>query len=341
MKAADTRPLGRTGLEVTLVSYGGGSLGNFYRRIGNADAHAILDAAWNEGIRYFDTAPVYGRGRSERRLGMFLGEKPRDEYVLSSMVGRLMVPARGEVAQDGIFLDPAPFNSRWDYSYDGVLRSHEESLQRLGLDRIDILYVHDIGRRLHGDAADEQMRIFRSGGLKALEQLVGSGAIAGYGLGVTEVDVCVDMLDYANPEAFLLAGPYTLLDHAAAKPLLDRCLKRRVSLAIGGVFASGILATGAVPGARYDYAPADPDILDRVRKLEYIAASHGVMLSAAALQFPLAHPAVATVLLGAGRLSSLEQGIGGIEAHVSPAFWRDLCEQGLVDPGCVPGAQAP
>lgn len=324
MKASDTRKLGRTGLDVTVASYGGGSLGNFFRVLTNADANAILHAAWEGGLRYFDTAPYYGRGKSERRTGAFLSEKPRDQFVLSTKVGRLLYPAGDALEEDGIFLDPSPFNARWDYSYDAVMRSHEASLQRLGLDRVDILYVHDIGARLHGDAADAQLRTLQNGGLKALEELRASGAIRGYGLGVTEVGVCLDCLDYGDPDAFLLAGRYSLLDRDEAKPLLDACLDRQVALVIGGVFASGILATGAVPDARYDYAPAPPEVLDRVRAMEAVCQRHGISLAAAALQFPLAHPAVASVLIGAGTLRSLEAGIAGIETEIPPAFWDEL-----------------
>jgi len=330
MKASDKRPLGRTGLDVTVASYGGGSVGNFGRFLTTAQAQEILAAAWDAGIRYFDTAPFYGRGRSERRIGAFLEEKPRDEFVLSTKVGRLLRPAPGGAEEDGLFINPSPFDPYWDYSYDGVMRSFEHSLHRLGMDRIDLLYVHDIGSRLHGDDAENQLRILKGGGIRALEELRSSGAIGGYGLGVTEVDVCSDCLDYADPAAFLLAGRFTLLEQAEAMPLLAKCRERGVSLVIGAVFASGILATGPVEGARYDYAPADAAMLDRVRRLEAICARHGVPLSAAALQFPLAHPAVATVLLGAGSLRSLGQCIAGLEADIPQALWDELAQEGMI-----------
>lgn len=321
MTAFETRALGKTGLRVTVAGYGGGSVGNFGRRLSNRQAGQVLDAAWEAGIRYFDTAPFYGRGRSERRIGAFLGEKPRDEFILSTKVGRLLDPAPGGAEEDGIFLDPAPFDPRWDYSYDGVMRSFEDSLQRLGLDRIDLLYVHDIGHRLHGDDAAAQLRTLKCGGLKALEDLRAEGTIKGYGLGVTEIDVCLDCLDYGDPDAFLLAGRYTLLEHSEALPLLDACLERTVSLVVGGVFASGILATGPVPGARFDYAPASTEMQERVRKLQTICGKHSATLSAAALQFPLIHPAVASVLLGTGTVSSLRQCVEGLNGQLPTALW--------------------
>lgn len=331
MDIAKTRPLGRSGLHVTLASFGGGGLGNFFRTISNAEAEAVLSAAWDAGVRYFDTAPFYGRGRSERRMGMFLDAKPRDDFVLSTKVGRLLEPARGALEQDGIFYDPSPFNSRYDYSYDGVMRSHEASLQRLGLDRIDMLLAHDIGAMIHGEAAEAQLQSLKQGGLKALEELRAGGAIKAYGLGVNETAACMDCLDYGNPDAFLLAGRFTLLEQTEAKPLLDRCAKERVSLIVGGVFNSGVLATGAIPGARYNYAEAPADILERVKQLEAVCARHDVPLSAAALQFPLSHPAVSTILLGVGTISSLERNVAGLTRDIPAALWIDLAKQGLLE----------
>ncbi len=330
------RPLGRSGLEVTIASFGAGGLGNFFRVISNAEADRLLEATWDAGIRYFDTSPFYGRGRSERRLGAFLESKARDSYVLSTKVGRLLDPARGALWEDGIFLDPAPFNPRYDYSYDGVMRSHEASLQRLGLDRVDILLVHDIGVMLHGDGNEAQMRDLLGGGVRALEELRGSGDIKGYGLGVNEVQACLACLDYGDPTAFLLAGRFTLLEQEAIHPLLSRCLERGVSLVIGGVFNSGILATGAVPGARYDYAEASPAMLDQVRRLEAVCARHDVALAAAALQFPLTHPAVATVLFGVGTVASLDRSIAQMQAPIPAGLWSDLVTEGLLDPALKP-----
>lgn len=321
-----------------MASYGGGSVGNFYRCMTNAQAHAVLEAAWEAGIRYFDTAPFYGRGRSERRLGAFLQEKPHDSYVISTKVGRILTPARGRVEEDGIFLDPSPFNSRYDYSYDGVMRSYEHSLHRLGLDRVDVLYVHDIGVALHGADAHAQLQTLKRGGLVALEELRKCGDISAYGLGVTEVEACLDCLDYGDPDAFLLAARFTLLDQYDVRPLLSSCLERNVSIVIGGVFNSGILATGAIPGARYNYGAAPAAVMDTVRRIEAVCNRHSIDISTVALQFPLAHPAVATILLGAGTVASLGRNVAAFSIDVPDALWRDLVEDGLLDAELTPKA---
>ena len=337
MNVLRKRPFGRRGLEVTEASYGGGSLGNFYRTIDNRSAREILENAWEGGIRYFDTAPVYGRGRSERRIGQFLEEKPRDSYVLSTKVGRLLYPVReADVEQDGIFFNPSPFNFRYDYGYDGIMRSYEQSLHRLGLDRVDILYVHDIGRALHGDDAGNQLRDLKQGGLKALEELRGAGDIRGYGLGVIEVDACLDCLDYGDPDGFLLASCFTLLEQTAARPLLEKCLEKGVSIVAGGIFNSGILATGPVPGAHYNYGEPTETVIETVRKLETVCRRHGVKMSDAALQFPLSHPTVSTVLLGSGTGSSLEKNLKGLGAPIPSCLWNDLEAEGLLDPELKP-----
>jgi D-threo-aldose 1-dehydrogenase len=318
------RMLGRSGLAVTVAGFGAGGLGNFYRCISNAEAGTLLDASWNLGIRYFDTAPFYGRGRSERRLGQFLEQQPRDQFVLSTKVGRLLSPAGEKLEEDGIFFNPSPFNSRYDYSYDGVMRSFESSLHRLGLSRVDILYVHDIGVALHGSDAPAQLNVLKNGGLRALEELRNAGDIRAYGLGVTEVDACVDCLDYGNPDAFLLAGKLSLLDHSEVRPLLNLCAARQVSLVVGGIFNSGILATGATASARYNYAPATDPVLERVRKMETICGRYGVTLSTAALQYPLSSPVVASVLLGVGTTTSLHRCAEGLRATIPAGLWRDL-----------------
>lgn len=340
MDVTQYRNLGQRGLKTTLASMGGGGFGNFGRLLTNADAEALYTAAWEAGIRYFDTAPFYGRGRSERRLGPLLQDQPRDSFVLSTKVGRLMAPARGNLEEDGLFKNLAPFNQVYDYTYDGVMRSYEDSLQRLGMDRIDLLYVHDIGTILHGDQAPARLKDLKEGGIQALEELRNNGNISGYGLGVIDIDACLDCLDYADPDAFLLAARFTLLDQCDALPLLDRCAQRHVSVVIGGVFNSGILATGAKPDSRYNYGTPTPEILDLVRRYELTCEDHGVALSAAALQFPFVHPAVASVLIGAGTVSSLERCMAGLESDIPAVFWQDLADEGLLDRNLVPKGPA-
>lgn len=332
MSITERRQVGRTRLSVTAASFGGAGIGNLYQPVARCDAEAALSLAWDSGIRYFDTAPYYGFGLSERRIGDFLRDKPRADYVLSTKAGRLLEPLRGRPTPDCGYADTLPFMPVYDYSYDGVMRSHEASLQRLGLDRIDILLLHDIGRMTHGAANDARFRDAMGGGLKALEQLKSAGDIGAYGLGVNEVEVCLAALEHGDFDCFLLAGRYSLLDQAAAGGLLDRCLARRTSLLIGGVFNSGILATGPIAGARYNYGAAPPEILDRVRRLQAVCADHGVALPAAALQFPAAHPCVATVLLGVADRESLERNLAGLAAPIPPALWDALMEAGLLRP---------
>lgn len=336
MDITTPRRIGGTALSITAAGFGGAGIGNLYRPVPLADAQGALALAWQRGIRYFDTAPFYGFGLSERRIGDFLRDKPRDAFVLSTKVGRLLEPLKGRPAPDHGYADPLPFAPVYDYSYDGVMRSHEASLQRLGLDRVDILLLHDIGRMTHGAANDAYFRDAMGGGLKALQELKAAGDIGAYGMGVNEVEVCLDALDHGEFDCFLLAGRFTLLDHAPAAPLLELCLARRTSLLIGGVFNSGILATGPVPGAPYNYGAPPPEILERVRRLQEICAGHGVKLPTAALQFPGRHPAVATTLLGVVDAPSLARNLDGLAEAVPAALWNDLAEAGLLRKALLP-----
>lgn len=330
-----TRSLGRTGLDVTTISFGGGGIGNLYKPATRADAEAVLDASWDAGIRFFDTAPRYGHGLSERRLGDYLRDKPRDGYVLSTKVGRMLTPLRGRTMSDYGFADPLPFEQEYDYSYDGVMRSFEDSLQRLGLDQIDVLYMHDIGRDTHGEANAHWQPIAFGGGLKAMVELRAQGLVKAIGLGVNEVQVCLDALEHADLDCFLLAGRYTLLDHDSAVPLLDACRQRGASLVIGGVFNSGILATGPTPGAMFNYAPASAEILARARHIEHICQDHHVSLATAALHFPLRSEAVASVLLGVSNPRNLARNLEGLASDVPEQLWRDLEAEGLLNPKAV------
>lgn len=313
-----TRRIGRTSLEVTEISLGGASLGNLYRAVSREDAFAVMDAAWESGIRYFDTAPYYGFGLSERRMGDFLQEKARGDFVLSTKVGRILRPAPGETLPDLGYRDALPFAVDYDYGYDAIMRSVEMSHARLGLDRIDMLFVHDIGVYTHGEERTREhlAQLFGSG-LRALEELKRAGVVAAYGLGVNEVDVCLTVMREAPIDAILLAGRYTLLDRAAERELLPLCRESGTSLVVGGVFNSGILATGAREGANFDYGPAGPQVLEAVRGLERIAETEGVSLANAALQFPLGEPMVASVLLGTGRPDSLARNLAGFAPPIA------------------------
>lgn len=315
-----TRQIGKTALHVTEYSFGTAALGGLYRTCPRETAMETLQAAWDAGLRYFDTAPFYGLGLAERRTGDFLRDKPRDSYVLSTKVGRLLRPVPDKDVPDYSYVDPLSFDVTYDYSYDGIMRSVEFSYARLGLNRIDILYVHDIGVYTHGAARNAVLlgQLLDSG-LKALEELKSSGVISAYGLGVNEVPVCLDVMRRADIDCILLAGRYTLLDRSAVAELLPLCEKKNTSVVVGGVFNSGILATGPVAGSHFDYMPATPAILEKVAAMEAIAKSQGLPLAAPAIQFALDHPAVASVLLGTAKPASLARNMELTRAQVTAA----------------------
>lgn len=327
------RRIGRTRLEVTEYGFGGASLGNLYEAVSRDNAMAALDAAWRAGIRYFDTAPHYGFGLSERRFGDFLSGRPRDSYVLSTKVGRLLKPVPEDQVPKLGFVDPLPFKLQYDYSYDGIMRSVDFSHARLGLNRIDILYVHDIGIYTHGiELTKIHLAQLLGGGLRALEELKSDGTISAYGLGVNEVEICLNVLRRAPVDCILLAGRYSLLDRSAEAELIPLCREAGTSLVIGGVFNSGILATGATAGAHFDYGPAPQDVQDKVRAMEGTAAEGGYPLAAAALQFPLAEATVASVLIGTGKASSLERNMKLLEAPVPQSEYEKYRPYTVVQP---------
>ncbi|OWV75227.1 pyridoxal 4-dehydrogenase [Rhizobium sp. N122] len=328
-----TRRIGKTGLEVTEISFGAAALGGLYRACPREVAMETLQAAWDSGIRYFDVAPWYGLGLAERRVGDFLRDQPDGSYVLSTKVGRLLRPVPTGTVPDYSYVDPLSFDADYDYSYDGIMRSVEFSYARLGLNRIDILYVHDIGGYTHGAAKNAvyQKQLLDSG-IKALEELKSSGAIAAFGLGVNEVPVCLDVMRNADLDCILMAGRYTLLDRSAVAELLPLCRQKGTSLVVGGVFNSGILATGPVPGAHFDYMPADEEVLAKVGAMEAIAKRHGVPLAAPALQFPLREPIVASVLIGTAKPSSLIRNMEIVEPRLADEIYAEFEPYTLVAP---------
>ena len=324
---------GRGGLTFTELGFGSAPVGNLYRAISDADAQAVLQAAWDGGVRHFDTAPQYGLGLSETRLNPFLRGKPRGEYVLSSKVGRLLrvtTPDRRD-ALDKWFEVPAR-NVVYDYSHDGVLRSVEFSLERLGVDRIDILYVHDLDVWSHGSAAvmEAYRETFMSGGLKALTRLRDEGVIAAFGAGLNEVAAAHWLAERADFDLFLLAGRYTLLEQGALDGFLPLCQARGIGIVLGGPYNSGILATGPRPGAFYNYDPAPPAILERVARIEAVCEAHGVRMVDAAFQFPLRHPAVMSVIPGGQGVAEMAANLRAAAAVVPDALWADLKAQGLM-----------
>jgi D-threo-aldose 1-dehydrogenase len=286
---------------------------------------ATLELAWDCGIRYFDTAPHYGHGLSERRLGDFLHDKPQGSYVLSSKVGRLLKPVPEAEIPDHGFVRPLPFAQVHDYSYDGIMRSYEDSRQRLGLSAIDILYIHDLEATTLGEEGyARHFAAFMDGGARALQELKSSGAVRAIGLGVNEVPACLNLLARFPLDAILLAGRYTLLDRLAEPELLDRCRETGTRLIIGGVFNSGILATGARPGATFNYTEASPEVMARVDAMETAAKAASTTLAAAALHFPLRDPLVSSVLIGTAKPSSLQRNIELFDTTIADGVWAEL-----------------
>ena len=326
-----TRPIGATGVELTRIGFGSAPIGDLRRAPSDAETRALLEAAWDAGIRYFDTAPLYGSGLAERRLGDFLRHKPRGEYVLSTKVGRLLVPDREwAMARVG---DPRamPFRPEFDFTYGGVMKSFEQSLQRLGLDRIDILLLHDLGRYSQRERHEASLRDALEGGVRALVELRDSGAAKAIGAGVNEWEILDLLMDHARWDVFLLANRYTLLEQAVLDSgFLARCRREGVAIVIGAPLNAGILATGAVPGAKYDYAPAGEDILARVRAIEEICRRNDVPLIRAALNFPLGHETVAAILPGFSRPEELATNLGHYREEIPQRLWDELKDAGLL-----------
>ena len=331
MTIAAKRQIGATSLWVDTLGFGCASLGNLYHPVTDHEAADLLAASWRHGFRYFDTAPHYGQGLSERRVGDLLRLHAGEEYLLSTKVGRLLLPA-GYAAERHGFKSPMPFDIFYDYSYTGIMRSFEDSLQRLGLDRIDILYMHDIGAYTHGDDNRRHFPIAMLEGYRAMDELRSSGRIGAIGLGVNEFQVCEQALEYGDWDCFLLAGRYTLLEQEALDSFLPTCEKRNCSVVIGGAYNSGILATGVRgPGPfHYDYGPAPESVVKKVAMIEDLCEAFEIAMPAAALQFPLAHPAIVSVIPGIGRESRISQTIDLFNMHIPDEFWHMLADKGII-----------
>lgn len=321
-------PCAGSGLRLGL---GGAPLGNLFAPVSDHDARVLVDAAWAGGCRSFDTAPHYGHGLSERRLGDALRQHPRADFVLSSKVGRLLTPDAGAPRAQHGYVDMLPFRQAWDYSAGGTRRSVEDSLQRLGLARLDVAYVHDPDAATHGANAPDVLRQVLQETLPALRQLQKEGLVGAIGLGTNDVAVVLQVLAEADLDVLMLAGRYSLLDHGALPELLPLCMARGVRVALGGVFNSGILATGTRGGAAtFNYAPAAREWLERTARIETLCEAFGVPLRAAALQFALAHPAVDIVMLGARQVSEWMDAQAMLQHPVAPEFWAALRSQGLI-----------
>jgi D-threo-aldose 1-dehydrogenase len=312
------------------LGFGGAPMGNLLQAVSDADAAAALASSWANGCRYFDTAPFYGYGLSERRIGDALRERGRDSFVLSSKAGRLIRPGVLERNATEGFSSPMPFHAVYDYSYDGVMRSVEDSYQRLGLGRIDILLLHDIGRLTHGERHAEMMKSAMTGGYKALAELRRSGAVGAIGLGVNEIAVCEEAMRSGEFDCFLLAGRYTLLEQTPLDGFFAACQAQGISIIVGGPFNSGVLVRAGQPDATYNYEAVPTAINERVGRIAEICKRHGVQLPAAALQFCLAHPVVACVIPGARSAAETASHWQMLKAEIPIAFWDDLRQGGLL-----------
>jgi D-threo-aldose 1-dehydrogenase len=322
----------RSPVNLTPLGFGGAPLGNLYRKIEDGAAQATLDAAWDAGIRYFDTAPQYGLGRSELRFAEGLARFDSGSTTLSTKVGRLLADCATEDVTPEAFVDVPQKCIVFDYTYDGIMRSMDDSIARLGTDKIEILFLHDIDAGTHSEAGveDKLRELFSGGGYRALSELREAEKIAAIGAGVNTWQICERLLGEADFDGFLLAGRYTLLEQDPLESFLPLCVKRDVGIILGGPYNSGILATGAVDGARFDYAAAPESILQRVRNLEGVCAAHNTTLIAAALQFPLGHPAVKSVIPGASTPDEVRQNVEIFETPIPPALWSDLKSQGFI-----------
>jgi D-threo-aldose 1-dehydrogenase len=327
----DRKSLGRSNLKLSVLGFGGTGLGNMFVAMSERNAIDTLSAAYAAGMRYYDTAPLYGHGLSELRTGSGLRLFADSEVVVSSKVGWRLRPAFGGPTDAGLFRDITAFCRYSDYSYDGAMRSFEDSLNRLGADHIDILLIHDVDRRNQGERYPEVFREAMAGAYKALLSLREQGLVRAIGCGLNEWEACQAFTEAGDFDCFLLAGRYTLLEQESLQSFLPLCEKRGVGIILGGPYNSGILASGAVKDAWFNYAPAPADVLAKVRAIEKICMSRGVPLKAAALQFPLHHPSVASVIPGTSNAAELNENLRMLKTPIPNAFWHDLKSAGLMD----------
>lgn len=330
MTVAEKGRLGGTDVPVTAFAFGAAPIGNFRYSVSHTEAQQLVHAAWEHGIRYFDTAPSYGNGLSEHRLGHALYEYPRGELTISTKVGYVLEPRRGRRQDSGLWVDPAPFNTRFDYSYDGIMRCVESSLDRLLVDTIDIAFIHDTDRYTHGDHQAEMFKQAVDEGFPALAELRSQGVVRAIGFGVNEAEVCVAAANSTEPDCFLLAGRYTLLEQDPLDDLMPICDERQIGIVLGGVYNSGILATGPIESAHFNYGPAPAEVRERAARLEKVCQRHGVPLPAAALQFAYAHPAVASICIGSRNPSQLARSVELFHTPIPADLWEELRREGLL-----------
>jgi D-threo-aldose 1-dehydrogenase len=325
------RKLGKSPLSVTQLGVGTAPLGDLYQRVPEADAVEMLASGYDLGLRLFDTAPLYGSGLAEHRTGGLLRQKPREELIVSTKVGRWYRPAPGG-ANRGNWAGGLEFNEVLDYSYDGAMRSFEQSLLRLGLSRVDVLLIHDVDVHTHGsrEACDRRFDQAMEGAYRALIELRQSGDVAAIGVGVSEADMCARFARAGDFDCMLLAGRYTLLEQGALDEFLPLCEEKNIGVLAGGTFNSGILASGPRAGSKYNYAEAPAHVRQRVTRLGEVCRAHGVPLAAAAIQFPLGHPQVSSIVIGAVSGAEIRQNFELMSHNVPAALWADLKGEGLV-----------
>lgn len=326
-----TTRLGRD-IPFSELGFGTAPLGNMHRALSEEDCQATIEAAYKSGVTYFDTAPMYGHGLSEMRLGAGLKNQPRSDYVLSTKIGRLLKPCAADEVDSGIFVDVPPVKIEFDYSYDGVMQSVEDSRKRMGIDTIDILYIHDVDKFTHGswEASEQRIAEVMQGGYKALDELRRTGDVKAIGAGVNNWETCQRLTEEGQFDCFLLAGRYTLLEQEALKTFLPICEKEGIGIILGGPYNSGILATGPIQRATYNYEPAPQDILDKVAAIERVCKSHNVPLADAALHFPLCHPSVVSVIPGGQNIDEVKRNRAMMDTVIPVSLWSDLKSEGLL-----------
>lgn len=324
------RPVGKTGLEISVLGFGGLQVGDYWKVMPEAEAYATIERALALGINYFDTAPHYGTGLSEHRLGHVLRKLSRHTFVLSTKVARYLVPADAEKLADperrGL-----PFMGVYDLSYDATMRAFDQSLQRLGLEQIDFLFIHDLDPYQHGDYYDQRFKEAMAGCYPALVRLREQKVVRGIGGGINTHQASVRLIQEMDLDCVMVAGRYTLLEQTPARDLLPLAARKGTSLVLGAPFNTGILATGVVPGALYNNRPPPPDIVDRVSRMDVVCARHGIAIAAAALQFPLGHASVASVVPGMGGITDVERNLALMQVAIPDAFWAELRREGLLE----------
>jgi D-threo-aldose 1-dehydrogenase len=330
------RKIGKTKLEVTTLGLGGAPMGGFRATISDAEAASLVDTAWQDGVRYYDTSPFYGYGRSELRMGAALRNKPRDEFVLSTKVGRILHPMKpGEKKAADFRENGLPgFAPEFDYTYDGVMRSLEHSHMRLGMAKIDIALIHDVDfwTIKDRDVLNHRFKTVMDSGYRALDELRKAGIIGAIGVGINESDTSLRFIQAGDFDCMLLAGRYTLLEQGGLAEFLPECVKRNVSVILGGPYNSGILTGGVKPGATHDYVPAAAALVEKAQKIEAVCKRHNVELGAAAMQFPLFHPAVAAVIPGALAVREVKENVARVGAKIPSDLWSELKREKLLDP---------